>query len=74
MIDARIYDAWAPRNGSWSPCVKPVLFAHMGGIILTPLPQIAPETIDVMSVPAADGSMAVVVDLPGAEHESDCHG
>jgi hypothetical protein len=64
-----IYDAWAPRDGVWSPWVKPVLFACM-----TRPPPIAPSASleaqadwEVSWAPPPEAGALIVLDLPGAE-------
>lgn len=58
-----IYDAWAPAASPWSPWAKPVLFTVLpvspdGADPLPPVP--------VGWAPPADGSTALVVNLPGS--------
>lgn len=75
MTPAQIYEAWAPAGAPWSPWAKPVLFAHLLGVresdadllwreacatLTTPPP-------DLGWLPPADGTTALVIDLPGAE-------
>jgi hypothetical protein len=64
MTRDEIYRAWAPQERAWSTWVKPVLFAHVDNAALAP-DAATPEHIDVSWVPAADGSTAIIVDLPG---------
>jgi hypothetical protein len=67
------YEAWAPRAGAWSPWVKPVLFAS-GALFPPPVDPNAPVPISnpvppappTAILPRADGTMAVVIDWPGA--------
>jgi hypothetical protein len=58
------------RESTWSPWVKPVLFAHMPEPVLQSTPPTPPEatmpTASGWPPPQADGTTAIVVDLPGA--------
>jgi hypothetical protein len=59
-----LYDLYAPAEGVWSPWVKPVLFAGMGGPAQegprdAPLPEVT-------WAPAARGDAVVVADLEGS--------
>src|SRR4051812_13255279 len=57
------YNVWGAPGGTWSPWVKPVLFAHM-----SPLPpnaeQLAPA-LESAWVERDRGDTAYVMDLPG---------
>jgi hypothetical protein len=64
MMRDEIYRAWAAQERTWSIWVKPVLFAHIDNAALAP-DAATPEHIDVSWAPAADGSTAIIVDLPG---------
>jgi len=66
MTKDELYEIWAPAGGRWSPWVKPVLFGFMAETTISP-PLAAPEPqIDLSWAPPADGSTAMVLDLPGA--------
>jgi hypothetical protein len=73
-----IFESWAPRDGVWTPWVKPVLFAYIEETPKEafPLPRptwIRSELLEVGESVATyrDGvrgaAVAIVVDLPGAE-------
>lgn len=69
MNKADLFHIWAPREAVWSPWVKPVLFAHLtprllGGYGYDP-PRDPTTAPDVTWAPRADGTTAIVVDLPG---------
>jgi hypothetical protein len=74
MTAEQIFDAWAPQGARWSQWAKPVLFAHLGSTRESWLPTTgqfeppasAPPTPPLAGIPRADGTTAVVVDLPGA--------
>jgi hypothetical protein len=59
-----IYEVWAPRDGLWSPWVKPVLFACMDGPINTALVSM---DWDASGMPSAEENTILVLDLPGVE-------
>jgi hypothetical protein len=68
-----LFDIWAPPDAVWSRWAKPVLFA--GSMLSSPAapagpPATAEETDFSVSRFPASGSMAVVVDLPGARSVS----
>lgn len=61
-----LFEIWAPLASVWSRWAKPVLFAHWNPLVHR-LP--GPMTEAMPSVdwsPAADGTTAIVADLPGA--------
>jgi hypothetical protein len=62
MLRDEIFRIWAPPSSVWSPWVKPVLFSHMDPV----LPDATLETVDIAWADAADGSTAMVLDLPCA--------
>lgn len=75
---ASVYEVWAPREGLWTPWVKAVLFAHVGGPEHAPAPAprapwLRADLLHVDASPqdyrssAAPPRVAVVADLPGAE-------
>jgi hypothetical protein len=64
MSGDEVYRAWAPQERAWSTWVKPVLFAHSDEAA-TASGESTSRGVDVSWVPVADGSTAVVVDLPG---------
>jgi len=59
-----LYNIWAPPGGLWSDWCKPVLFAHLTREFL-PTEGMKPLEHSLDWVPAADGSTAIVIDLPG---------
>lgn len=65
MTKEEIFSIWAPEDSPWSNWAKPVLFAHMD-TTFADLPQ-AESAADPSSFPPADGRVAIVLDLPGAE-------
>lgn len=67
MTHQHVFSVWSPSQSLWSPWVKPVLFAHISAATVhEDLPLIGAEAVDVSWAPPADGSAAIVVDLPGA--------
>jgi hypothetical protein len=63
-----IYQAWAPEDAIWSRWVKPVVFAHLSATVVQSAAAGASDSVlDLSWLPAADGSTALVVDLPGAQ-------
>jgi hypothetical protein len=69
MSRSDIFDAWSPADGAWSAWVKPVLFAHIGEAS-TPSTRpafVLPPLTGVPWAPRADGTTALVVDLPSVE-------
>ncbi len=56
------FEAWAPRDGRWTPWAKAILFAHVDEI--APLSPSAPTWLQRDLLGDAD---AIVVDLPGIE-------
>ena len=67
MTPEEVYRAWSPEAAKWSPWVKPVVFAHLHAMPAESEPagvthqEMAPLPLD------ADGTTAIVVDLPSAE-------
>ena len=65
MKGSELFEVWAPVDSTWSRWAKPVLFAEKDklppGQLTAPEPDLPPPAF------AFDSSMAVVVDLPGAE-------
>src|SRR5947209_4145434 len=58
-----IFSVWAPAGTSWSDWVKPVVFARLSD---AQAPSCPPQAAaDVNWCPPADGTTAIVVDLPG---------
>jgi len=57
-----IFQIWAPPNAIWSPWAKPVLFAH----VEYPTGPDVPAA-DVRWADRADGSTALVLDVPGTD-------
>lgn len=64
-LGAEAYEVWAPPEATWSPWVKPVLFAQEMGPMFTAPP--AWPGHDVSWAPKASEGAAIVVDLPGVE-------
>ena len=69
MTREQVFQAWAPDGARWSPWAKPVVFAHladdaMAAATLAYMPEYAP---DLSWLPPADGTTALVVDLPDAQ-------
>lgn len=58
-----IFELWAPPTSPWSPWAKPVLFAHLN---IVPPPEGALVETAPAHLPPADGTTAIVLDLPGA--------
>jgi len=58
-----IFETWAPRDGRWSPWVKPVLFCFINRISTTA----GTSTFHGLNFLSFVASTAVVIDLPGAE-------
>jgi hypothetical protein len=65
MNKEEIFSVWAPEGSPWSNWAKPVLFAHMDAV-LTSMSR-SESAVDVNWFPPADGKVAFVLDLPGAE-------
>lgn len=65
-MSEQIFEAWAPDGALWTPWAKPVLFASMSRLTITQT-SIDWRSVDVREVPAARGSTAVVVELPGPQ-------
>jgi hypothetical protein len=68
MIPELLYEVWAPASSGWSRWAKPVLFAHTDRLARASAERadVSPPT-DLSWAPVADGSSAVVIDLPGPE-------
>ena len=72
MTLEEIYDAWAPPDSPWSVWAKPVVFAHLveaaNPYVLPPDHVGDPVTasFDLAPIPPADGTTAIVIDLPSA--------
>ena len=64
MTCDEVYRAWAPQERAWSTWVKPVLFAHADKATAAS-DELTPSTVDASWASVANGSTAVVVDLPG---------
>jgi hypothetical protein len=64
MTRDEVYRAWAPQERLWSNWVKPVLFAH-AGLVTGASDELTPSSIDTSWALVANGSTAVVVDVPG---------
>ena len=65
MKPQELYEIWAPRDGLWSPWVKPVLFFQMPKLEApTALPSPAEGSHWIVQ---NDGRTAVVIDMPGRE-------
>lgn len=62
-----IFNAWAPPTSIWTPWAKPVVFATMGEADHKnqKLMSMDPAT-PLEWVPSADGSTAVIIELPGS--------
>jgi hypothetical protein len=60
-----LFDVWAAPGGPWSDWVKPVLFAHFTGFNVITADSVT-STFDTSWAPPADGTTALVIDLPGA--------
>jgi hypothetical protein len=69
MTREEIYRTWAPDGAAWSRWAKPVLFAHLPEVSAVLEPSLLgtglPE-LNLSWIPEADGTIAIVVDLPGA--------
>src|SRR5438105_2641443 len=63
MTIDEVYKIWAPEGGTWSPWVKPVLFAHMRA--LPPAVETPQPGLDLSWLDGAQRNTAYVVDLPG---------
>ena len=59
-----LFECWARSTSIWSDWAKPVLFAHWDQSVPPIVP--APSIPDASWAPPADGSTAIIVDLPGA--------
>lgn len=72
MTPEEIYNAWAPSHSPWSQWAKPVVFAHLTSAtnpyVLPPAIVADPVTtsFDLTPIPPADGTTAIVLDLPSA--------
>jgi len=65
--EAALFEAWAPLDGRWSPWAKPVLFAHLPRAAWHAAELPGGEPSDWTILPPADGTTALILDLPGAE-------
>lgn len=65
MTNEELYDIWAREDSPWSTWAKPVLFAAMSWSDLDR--RESPAVLSVNWAPPADGSIAIIVDLPGEE-------
>jgi hypothetical protein len=63
MTREQIYSAWAPPSSIWSAWAKPVLFSHL----YSGIEEVAMPPVDMDWVEMANGSLAMVCDLPGME-------
>lgn len=63
MTKDQIFETWAPRDGRWSPWVKPVLFSFMNRDSTTTSASIFPG----LNISSFAPGTPVVIDLPGAE-------
>jgi len=67
-----MYNAWAPPESPWSLWAKPVIFAHLAEAanpyVLPPdqVGESVTASFDLSPIPPADGTTAVVIDLPSA--------
>jgi hypothetical protein len=67
-----IFEAWAPRQGRWTPWAKPILFAYVDAVPVERQASrpawVRRELLNLPDVgsPSCGGSTAVVVDLEGA--------
>ena len=72
MTPEAIYNAWAPPESPWSMWAKPVVFAHLAepaNPYVLPPDQVGDPvaaSFDLTPIPPADGTTAVVIDLPSA--------
>lgn len=68
MTDSDVFEAWASPASIWSTWARPTLLVSDPLPLLEPRPSTcAPATQIVLSqLPAANGSAALIVDLPGA--------
>ena len=60
-----VFNIWAPPENPWSPWAKPVLFAHLPIASAAAVPLEKPAE-DLSWIPPADGTTALIFDLPGA--------
>jgi hypothetical protein len=63
VTEDQIYETWAPRDGRWSPWVKPVLFSFIGRVSTGE--KLSPFT-GLNGAPFSP-TTALVVDLPGVD-------
>jgi hypothetical protein len=72
VSDEQAFDAWAPPSGRWSAWVKPLLFAAAHPLAKrvpseTGAAAEAPDPLaGIASIGRADGTTAIIVDLPAA--------
>jgi len=65
MTKEEIFDIWAPPSGIWSPWAKPVLFSSISPAAnLIEINDVGDP--DMTWASTADGTTAIVVDLPGS--------
>ena len=64
MTKQDAFEAWTRSAGDWSTWAKPVLFAHVDPAQASALSVQIPS-MDANWAPAANGSTAIVLDLPG---------
>jgi len=64
MTSQEIFSIWAPDGATWSPWVKPVLFAHAAEAPLAA--TLSQSETDIAWAPPADGKSAIVVDVSGS--------
>ncbi|HEX8524954.1 MAG TPA: hypothetical protein VF669_22075 [Tepidisphaeraceae bacterium] len=65
MTPAYVFDVWAPPHAPWSLWAKPVLFAHVERFSPELHDAQAFAPVDLPTIPPADGTTALVLDLPG---------
>jgi hypothetical protein len=61
MEKEKVFEAWAPRGGVWSPWAKPVLFSFLPRPLSGPAPPAAPPT---EAIRAPDERLARAPDAP----------
>ena len=66
MNKNELFETWAPSASVWSSWAKPVLFAHWNAQVHRPPGPMAEPLPSVEWAPTADGTTAIVADLPGA--------
>ena len=65
MNKEEILSLWAPEGARWSRWAKPVSFAYLDTAFLQT--QLLETAAEVSWAPSPDGSVALVLDMPGAE-------